>query len=38
MEELNNKKICINCEENEVSDKDMLLCDDCIVHLNPSKQ
>ena len=31
-------KICINCEENEVSEKDMMLCDDCIVHLDPEHQ
>lgn len=25
--------ICINCEENEVMEKGMLLCEDCIIHL-----
>ncbi len=30
--------ICVNCEENEVSSKGMIICDDCIVHLEPEKQ
>ena len=31
-------QICVNCEENEVSSKGMILCDDCIVHLQPEDQ
>ncbi len=30
--------MCVNCEENEVSSKGMIICDDCIVHLSPEDQ
>ena len=26
--------ICVNCEEKEVAEKGMMLCDDCIIHLD----
>ena len=33
MENVTELPMCVNCEEKEVAEKGMMLCDDCIIHL-----